>query len=68
MRQYIDTHGTGDADCADYLRRRAGDKYGEGSAELACQMYDALAEAANAGVPAAAAGGLPVPPGLPRWR
>ena len=28
-------------------------KYGEGSAELACQMYDALAEAANAGVPAA---------------
>ena len=28
-------------------------KYGEGSAELACQMYDALAAAARAGVPAA---------------
>ena len=28
-------------------------KYGEGSAELACQMYDAIAEASRAAVPAA---------------
>ena len=29
-------------------------KYGEGSAELACQMYDAIAAASAAGVPPAA--------------
>lgn len=53
MRQYIDTHGT--ENTADLIAYAYGlvTKYGEGSAELACQMYDALAEAANAGVPAA---------------
>ena len=53
MRQYIDTHGTESMD--DLIAYAYGlvTKYGEGSAELACQMYDALAEAANAGVPAA---------------
>ena len=53
MRQYIDTHGTANTD--DLIAYAYGlvTKYGEGSAELACQMYDALAEAANAGVPAA---------------
>lgn len=53
MRQYIDTHGTESTD--DLIAYAYGlvTKYGEGSAELACQMYDALAEAANAGVPAA---------------
>ena len=53
MRQYIDTHGTGDADALSTYAAALVTKYGEGSAELACQMYDALAEAANAGVPAA---------------
>lgn len=53
MRQYIDTHGTGDTDALITYAAALVTKYGEGSAELACQMYDALAEAANAGVPAA---------------
>lgn len=53
MRQYIDTHGTGDADALITYAAALVTKYGEGSAELACQMYDAMAEAANAGVPAA---------------
>lgn len=53
MRQYIDTHGTGDADALITYAAALVTKYGEGSAELACQMYDALAAAANAGVPAA---------------
>lgn len=53
MRQYIDTHGTGDADALIAYAAALVTKYGEGSAELACQMYDALAAAANAGVPAA---------------
>lgn len=53
MRQYIDTHGTGDADALITYAAALVTKYGEGSAELACQMYDALAEAANAGAPAA---------------
>ena len=53
MRQYIDTHGTGDADALIAYAAALVTKYGEGSAELACQMYDALAEAAKAGVPAA---------------
>ena len=53
MRQYIDTHGTGDADALITYAAALVTRYGEGSAELACQMYDALAEAANAGVPAA---------------
>ena len=53
MRQYIDTHGTADAEALIAYAAALVTKYGEGSAELACQMYDALAEAANAGVPAA---------------
>lgn len=53
MREYIGSHGTESTD--DLITYAYGlvTKYGEGSAELACQMYDALAEAANAGVPAA---------------
>ena len=46
-------HGTGDADALITYAAALVTKYGEGSAELACQMYDALAETANAGVPAA---------------
>lgn len=53
MREYIGSHGTESTD--DLIAYAYGlvTKYGEGSAELACQMYDAMAEAANAGVPAA---------------
>lgn len=53
MREYIGSHCTESTD--DLIAYAYGlvTKYGEGSAELACQMYDALAEAANAGVPAA---------------
>lgn len=53
MREYIDRHGTSDTD--DLIAYAYGlvTKYGEGSAELACQMYDALAEAQGALVPAA---------------
>lgn len=53
MREYIGSHGTESTD--DLIAYAYGlvTKYGEGSAELVCQMYDALAEAANAGVPAA---------------
>lgn len=53
MREYIDRHGTADTD--DLIAYAYGlvTKYGEGSAELACQMYDALAEAQGALVPAA---------------
>ena len=53
MREYVTAHGIDNAD--DLIAYAYGlvAKYGEGSAELACQMYDALAEAANAGVPAA---------------
>lgn len=54
MTQYIERHGTGDAAAlADYAHALVV-KYGEGSAELACQMYDAMAKAAGAAVPPAA--------------
>lgn len=54
MAQYIERHGTGDAAAlADYAHALVV-KYGEGSAELACQMYDAMAKAAGAAVPPAA--------------
>ncbi len=53
MRTYIDAHGTADTD--DLVAYAYGliTKYGEGSAELACQMYEALAEAQGVYVPAA---------------
>lgn len=50
---YIAAHGTGDTDALIAYAHALVTKYGEGSAELACQMYDALAAAAKAGVPAA---------------
>lgn len=53
MADYIATHGTGDTDALIAYAHALVTKYGEGSAELACQMYDALAAAARAGVPAA---------------
>ncbi len=53
MRAYIDTHGVANTD--DLVAYAYGliTKYGEGSAELACQMYDALAEAQGVMLPAA---------------
>lgn len=53
MADYLAAHGTGDADALIAYAHALVTKYGEGSAELACQMYDALAAAAKAGVPAA---------------
>ena len=53
MAEYLAAHGTADTEALTDYAAALVQKYGEGSAELACQMYDALAEAANAGVPAA---------------
>ena len=53
MADYLAAHGTGDTDALIAYAHALVTKYGEGSAELACQMYDALAAAARAGVPAA---------------
>ena len=53
MADYIAAHGTVDTDALIAYAHALVTKYGEGSAELACQMYDALAAAARAGVPAA---------------
>ena len=53
MREYMDGHP--EADTAALIRYAYAlvTKYGEGSAELACQMYDALAEAQGVTLPAA---------------
>lgn len=53
MRDYIDAHGTADTDDLVAYAYGLVTKYGEGSAELACQMYEALAEAQGVYVPAA---------------
>lgn len=53
MADYIAAHGTRDTDALIAYAYALVTKYGEGSAELACQMYDALAAAAKAGVPTA---------------
>ena len=53
MREYMDGHPEADTDALIRYAYALVTKYGEGSAELACQMYDALAEAQGALVPAA---------------
>lgn len=53
MEEYIAAHGTDDARALIAYANALVTKYGEGSAELACQMYDALAAASNVSVPAA---------------
>lgn len=53
MREYIDAHGTADTDDLVAYAYGLVTKYGEGSAELACQMYEVLAEAQGVYVPAA---------------
>ncbi len=53
MADYIAGHGTQDTDALIEYAAALVQKYGEGSAELACQMYDAMAEKAGANVPPA---------------
>ena len=53
MREYIEAHGTADTDGLVAYAYGLVTKYSEGSAELACQMYEALAEAQGVYVPAA---------------
>lgn len=53
MADFIEKHGTGDADALIAYAQALVQKYGEGSAELACQMYDAMAKASGANVPPA---------------
>ena len=52
MREYIDAHGTADTDDLVAYAYGLVTKYGEGSAELACQMYETLAEVQGVHVPA----------------
>ena len=53
MAAYIARNGTADTQALIEYAYALVQKYGEGSAELACQMYDAGAEASGAGVPPA---------------
>lgn len=53
MAAYLARYGTADTDALIEYAFAIAQKYGEGSAELACQMYDAVAEASGADVPAA---------------
>lgn len=53
MQEYLDQHGTENTDDLIAYAYAIITKYGEGSAELAAQMYDALAEAEGVLVPAA---------------
>ena len=53
MREYIRLHGTDDTETLISYAYAVTTRYGEGSAELACQMYDALAEAEGVLLPAA---------------
>ena len=53
MQEYVAAHGIEDGPALIAYANALVTKYGEGIAELACQMYDALAEASKANVPAA---------------
>ena len=53
MAEYIERHGVGDMDALTSYAAALVQKYGEGSAELACQMYDAIAAASGVNVPPA---------------
>lgn len=53
MWEYMDGHPEADTDALIRYAYALVTKYGEGSAELACQMYDALAEAQGIALPAA---------------
>lgn len=53
MAAYIARNGTADTQALTEYAYALVQKYGEGSAELACRMYDEVAEASGAGVPPA---------------
>ena len=53
MADYITAHGTADAEALIAYAAALVTKYGEGSAELACQMYEAIADLQGAAVPPA---------------
>lgn len=53
MAEYIARYGTADTGALIEYAYALVQKYGEGSAELACQIYDAIAEASGAEVPPA---------------
>ena len=53
MAEYIARHGAGDTDTLIAYAQALAQKYGEGSAELACQMYDAMARASGVQLPPA---------------
>lgn len=53
MAQYIQRNGTADSEALIRYAWALATKYGEGSAELACQMYDAAAIAADMQLPPA---------------
>lgn len=53
MRKYIEQHGTDNTETVIAYASALINKYGEGSAELACQMYDEIAAASGVIVPAA---------------
>lgn len=53
MADYITSHGTQDVDRLIAYADALVQKYGEGTAELACQMYDAVAQASGVTVPPA---------------
>lgn len=53
MRAYLERYGAENTSALISYASALVDKYGEGSAELACQMYDAMAEAAGLTLPAA---------------
>ena len=53
MRAYLERYGAEDTSALISYASALVDKYGEGSAELACQMYDAMADLAGKTLPAA---------------
>lgn len=53
MAGYLEQHGTADAQAVAAYACALVQKYGAGSAELSCQMYDAVAALAGAAVPPA---------------
>lgn len=53
MQAYLDQHGTGDREALIAYAHALITRYSEGSAEFACQMYDALAAAEGVTVPPA---------------
>lgn len=53
MQEWVDAYGLNDRDALIRYANALVLKYGEGSAELACEMYDAIAELEHADVPIA---------------